>query len=210
MIHPIVADLSHHNYENRTLNFIDAKAAGTIGVIYKSSEGSTYQDSTYASARKLANSAGLLWGAYHFGTAAKVSNQVENFLKASQPDDKTLVCLDFEKNELSEINTITIEIAIEFLELVTQRLGRKPKLYTGPFMYEVFGSLPSVEFQKYKVWWARYADIEDLHPTWNEYWLWQYSDGHNGPKPHQIPGFGFCDCNHFNGTAQQLRDSWVE
>lgn len=209
MIFPIVADLSHHNFEKRKLNFVEAKAAGTVGVIYKASQGSAYQDPTYKQSRKQAKSAGMLWGAYHFGTAAKVSTQVENFLKSAQPDDQTLVCLDFEKNELSEKNTMTIQIALEFLELVTIRLGRRPKLYTGQFMYEVFGAYPAKELQKYQVWWARYSDNANLHPTWKSYWLWQYSDGHNGPIPHQIPGFGFCDCSNFKGTVQQLRDSWI-
>ena len=149
MLQPIVADLSHHKWDHGIVpDFKAAKTSGTIGVIYKASEGSTYQDPTYDKSRILAKNAGMLWGAYHFGTAANVKGQVENFLKSAKPDEQTLICLDFELNESSRKNTITKEIAVEFLHEVTKRLGRKPKLYTGPFMYDLFGKSIVNEFKE--------------------------------------------------------------
>lgn len=204
---PVVADLSHYSWNGTTPpDFAKAKASGLIGVIYKASEGATVTDATYAQSRKLAEKAGLLWGAYHFGTAADAKSQATAFLKAANPAENTLIALDFEKNGG---NTMTPAKALDFLHEIEKRLGRKPKIYTGPYMYEVFGKTPAKDFKPYSLWWARYADIPDVHPTWSKYWLWQYSDGHSGPKPHDVPGLGFCDCNTFDGDAIQLITSWT-
>ncbi len=73
-----------------------AKAAnsGLWGVIHKATTGASGKgsfDPKYKSRRKGAMAAGLLWGAYHYGTKAKVSDQVENFLRVARPNDETLV-----------------------------------------------------------------------------------------------------------------------
>lgn len=208
----VVADLSHYSWPNSSGNtatppdFAKAKAAGTQGIIYKATEGATVVDTTYAQSRKLAEKAGLLWGAYHFGTAADAKLQANAFLKAANPAENTLVALDFERNGG---NTMTAAIALDFLHEVEKRLGRKPKLYTGPYMYELYGKTPAKDFKPYSLWWARYTAAPEIHPTWSKYWLWQYTDGHNGPKPHDVPGLGFCDCNNFEGDAIQLITSWT-
>lgn len=210
MIQAKVADLSHHNWDRGVpLDFQAARNSGTLGVIFKASQGTGYRDPTYEKSRRLAKQAGLLWGAYHFGTAGDVRTQVNTYLAAAQPDADTLICLDFEKNEQTPANTMNPQQALQFLDLVTQKLGRRPRFYTGPHMYSVFGKVPQPQFAGYRVWWARYAAVTDLHPTWQEYFLWQYTDGHAGPKPHSIPGFGFCDCNTYDGSDDELRRDWA-
>ena len=71
------------------------------------------------------------------------------------------------------------------------------------------GKTPAKDFKPYSLWWSRYADAPDVHPTWSKYWLWQYTDDHNGPKPHDVPGLGFCDCSTFDGDAFSLITSWT-
>lgn len=209
MFKPTVIDLSHHYWDNGGApNFQAAAAAGLRGVIYKASQGTGYRDPTYNKTRALVEAAGLLWGAYHFGTAATAKEQASNFLNAAAVNAQTLICLDFEKNEQTPSNTITKAIAVEFMDRVSQVVGRMPKFYTGPFMYEVFGKARVSEFQTYDVWWARYAEATELHPTWNNYFLWQYSDGHSGPKPRGVSGIGYCDCNRFDGTDAELSSRW--
>ena len=209
MVRAVVIDLSHYTWEKgNKIDFGKAKAAGVVGVLYKSSQGATYRDPTYEKSRKAANAAGLLWGAYHFGTAADVKSQVSNFLAAATPDNNNFVALDFEKNELDPNNTISKNQAIDFLKMTGEKIGRPLTLYTGSLMYDEFGKVPSKEFAGYRVWWARYGDSVDLHPTWKKYWLWQYTDGFHGPKPHDVDGFGFCDCNTFDGTDEELVTSW--
>jgi len=210
MIRPVVADLSHYTWDNGNKpDFEKAKVAGAVGVLYKASQGATYRDPTYAKSRKAAKAVGLLWGAYHFGTAADVKSQINNFFAAADPDNDTLLALDFEKNEKDPSNTISKNQAVEFLVTAQEKIGRPLTLYTGPFMYDVFGRTPAKEFAAYRVWWARYSETVDLHPTWKKYWLWQYTDGFHGQKPHDINGFGFCDCNTFDGTDAQLVATWL-
>ncbi len=207
MPNPIVADLSHYSWNGTTLpDFSAAAASGVFGIIYKASQGATVRDSTYAQSRALAEKAGLLWGAYHFGTNAAAKAQADNFLLAADPAENTLVCLDFEKNGTA---SITLPIAMDFLHEVEKRLGRKPKLYTGSYMYDLFGQKPCADLAPYSLWWARYAETPQVHPTWADYWLWQYTDGHNGPAPHSVAGLGSCDLDHFDGTQQDLIVSWT-
>jgi lysozyme len=96
-----------------------------------------------------------------------------------------------------------------FLAAVEQQTGQRPKLYTGSYMNEVVGPRPEPDFGRYRVWWARYSDLPHLHPTWQSYWLWQYTDGHNGPQQQSVNGAGSCDCNTFNGSEADLRASWL-
>jgi hypothetical protein len=120
-----VVDLYHYD---AVTSFSEAKVAGLLGVIHKASTGASGRDDQYASRRTLATDAGLLWGAYHWGTAAPADAQVDNFLGAANPDDNTLVALDFEQ---TPGNQMTLALAREFLELIEQKLGRKAVIYSG-------------------------------------------------------------------------------
>ena len=201
-----VIDLSHHN---AAVDFQKIRAAGVVGVIHKATQGIGFVDSKYRSRKPLATQTGLLWGAYHFGTAEDVNDQVDHFLDFVQPDGQTLLVLDFEKNEPSPSNSMSLTQAKTFLSAVEQRTGQKPKLYTGSYMNEVAGAKPDADLAKYRVWWARYAEVPRLHPTWQNFWLWQYSDGHHGPPIGSVDGVGSCDCNSFAGSNAELQASWL-
>ena len=49
-------------------DFRRVRQSNILGVIHKASEGGDYADTAYAQRRPQAEAAGLLWGAYHFGT----------------------------------------------------------------------------------------------------------------------------------------------
>ena len=49
-------------------DFRRVRQSNILGVIHKASEGGDYADSAYAQRRPQAEAAGLLWGAYHYGT----------------------------------------------------------------------------------------------------------------------------------------------
>ena len=209
---PGVADLSHHVWEaHGQLDFAKAKAAGIVGVIFKVTEGSTWRDDTYEKSRKLAQAAGLLWGAFHYGTAANVDAQVKSFLKYAEPDDDTFLALDFEYNSRRPSNTISKQQGVDFLAQCDAAVKRPLTLYTGAdSMARICGPAPVAEFKTRRLWWAHYGDKTPVHPTWSNYWLWQYTDGKDGKVPHAVDGFGNCDLNIFDGTADALRRSWVE
>jgi len=46
------------------------------------------------------------------------------------------------------------------------------------------------------------------------YWLWQYTDGNIGPGRKTVPGIpgnrqNFLDCDHFQGSADDLKAQWA-
>src|SRR5262245_41928759 len=63
----VVIDISHHN---GNVNLAKAKEDGILGVIQKATQGQSFKDPTYQRNRQKAKDAGLLWGAYHFGTGS--------------------------------------------------------------------------------------------------------------------------------------------
>jgi len=129
-----VVDIYHND---NVTSFQQAADSGLWGLIHKATTGATGKDSEYANRRQPALDAGLLWGAYHWGTAAVVQDQVDNFLNVAQPDANTLVALDFEE---TEGNQMTLEQASEFLTLVADAIGRKPVLYCGGLFKTEMGS----------------------------------------------------------------------
>lgn len=207
---PMVIDLSHHNWDSRPrLDFAKAKAAGVAGVIYKATEGASFQDPFLAKTRLAVQQAGLLWGVYHFATAANADAQVENFLSNANPDAQTLVALDFEHNDPAPTNSTTPQIARKILAALESRLGRLPVLYTGAFMFDCFGPRAQPDLGRHRLWWAQYATVARIHPSWADFWLWQYSDGVHGPGQRSVDGIGACDCDFFAGTPAELAAHWA-
>src|SRR5215212_6061446 len=130
-----VVDISHHN---GTVNLDRAKEDGILGVIQKATQGRTFVDPTYKRNRLKAQNAGLLWGAYHFGTGSDGIKQAEHFLNIVQPDDDTLLVLDFEANPTGP--SMTLEEARAFVTHVNGEIGRFPGLYAGHFLKEILGA----------------------------------------------------------------------
>lgn len=201
----MVVDLSHHN---ATADFAKAKQTGVAGIIHKASQGTGFADPKYASRRKQALQAGLLWGAYHFATGADVTAQLKFFLATAAPDEHTLVALDFELNEQTPANSMSLAQAKAFLKGIESALMRKAVLYGGAYLKEKLGTANDPYLAQHRLWWAQYSPAPALPATWPAYWLWQYTDGHHG-SAQNVPGLGTPDCDTFDGTPDQLTASWV-
>jgi len=202
----MVVDLSH--YETGT-DYQSLADGGIIGVIYKATQGAGYQDPTYASAKKQALKAGLLWGSYHFGDGSNVMDQVNNYIATVQPDPSELICLDFEDNGN---NTMSLDQAQQFVQMVESNLGRPNEivLYSGNLIKEDLGERVSPYWSDRRLWLAQYGTSPSVQNSWDTYWLWQYTDGDVGPTPHTAPGIqGTCDCNSYAGPPGQLIDEWA-
>jgi lysozyme len=204
-----VVDLYHND---QVTSFAQAAAAGLWGVIHKATTGATGQDSEYRNRRQAALDAGLLWGAYHWGTAADVTQQVSNFLNWAEPDHDTLVALDFEE---TAGNQMTLDQARQFLMLIEQRLGRKAVLYSGGLIKQDLGDAKDAYFGGHRLWLAQYSATPAVQASWTSYWLWQYADSTGsdvGPTSIEgIPGddSGNLDCNTYDGTREQLMEEWA-
>jgi lysozyme len=200
----VVIDLSHHNGQ---VNMSAAANGGVHAVIHKATQGWKYFDPKYQANRNAAMSEGLLWGAYHFGAGADGVAQADFFLSRVQPDSTTLLVLDFEANTAdSSMDLIEAQAFVTHLQQVT---GRWPGLYAGQYLKELLGSAPDPVLSNCWLWLAQYGPTAVLPPGWNSWTLWQYTDGAAGPEPHEIPGFGHCDRDLFNGTAADLRTFWT-
>lgn len=209
MGHPIrrmVLDLSHHNTVTDWNAVVDA---GIYGIIHKATEGDYMDDDTYASRRKAATNAGLLWGAYHFGTNSPVEEQVDLFLRHADPDVGTLVCLDWEPYGAKQMSKAQ---AREWIELVEGTLGRPGSvvIYSGNLAKEQLSS-SDVFFGERRLWLAHYSSTPKVEPPWEKFWLWQYSDGAAGPGPHGCPGCsGHVDTNSYDKSAADLVVEWAD
>ncbi len=200
-------------WQDRVSSFQKAADSGIWGVIHKATTGGTGQDKAYAKRRKSARDAGLLWGAYHWGTAADVAKQVDNFIDTAEPDDDTLVALDYEE---TPNNQMSLAQAREFLTLIEQKLHRKAAIYSGGLIKARLGSTVDPFFGSHRLWLAHYNPNPVCQKSWKKYWLWQYTDKTSKPElqPSSVPGIpgdasGNLDCDSYDGTKTQIKAEWV-
>lgn len=199
----IVADISHHN---SNVNLIKAKADGLIGVIQKATQGLLNVDPTYKKNQKKASDAGLLWGAYHFGTGSDGVQQAQHFLDTVQPDKQTLLVLDFEPDLQGP--SMTLEEARAFVTHVHDAVGRWPGLYSGHYIKQLLGTNSDAVLANCWFWLAQYGPTPVVPANWKTWTMWQYTDGAIGDPPHSVNGIGLCDRDKFNGTEAALRNLW--
>jgi lysozyme len=199
-----VIDLSHHN--GTRLRFDKAKADGIVGVIQKATQGEAYVDATFKKNKAAALDAGLLFGAYHFGTGSNGVSQAEHFLETVAPDQDTVVVLDFEDNPTG--SSMTLEEARAFVTHVHDKLGRWPGFYSGHTIKRALGTAVDPVLKNCWFWLAQYGPTPVVPPCWSSWTMWQYTDGGVGPKPHTVNGIGACDRENYNGTDTQLKNWW--
>lgn len=201
----VVVDLSHHNGD------VDLQTAATdgriVGVIHKATQGLTFTDPIYDANRQKAEDAGLLWGAYHFGTGSDGVQQAEFFLQQTAPDDGVLLVLDFEAN--AQGPSMTLEEARAFVTHVQQTTGRFPGLYGGHYLKELLGTSKDDVLANCWFWLSQYGPTAVVPSNWDTWTMWQYTDGGMGPEPHDVPGIGRCDRDRFNGPLTGLKRLWA-
>jgi lysozyme len=203
-IKALVIDLSHWDTAD---DYGKVAADGIVGVIYKATEGQGWTDDTYADQQRAAKEAGLKWGAYHFADGSSVEGQVENFLRFAAPDPDELFCLDWEDNDGDRMSA---DDAKRWITLVEDALERPSEcvIYSGNTAKELInGSDPF--FGARRLWLCQYGATPELPESWSAYWLWQFTDGVDGPTPHEVSGVGPCDINSYAGNADDLIAQWA-
>jgi lysozyme len=203
-----VVDISHHNTIS---NIAKVQAAGVLGVIHKATQGAIYVDPTLAANRKRLEAAGLLFGAYHFGTAGDASAQAEALLKAIGKD--CLLVLDFEPNPQGQ--DMSLLEAEQFVHHIYSVTGRYPGLYSGHTIKEALAGAgindpAQTELSKCWLWIAQYGPAPLIPKIWSRWTLWQYTDGAVGQGPYTVDGIGRCDRDQFNGSEEELRAFWAD
>ena len=199
----VVVDISHHN---GTPDFVQAKAAGILGVIHKATQGLTYEDPIYLTNRQKALDTGLLWGAYHFGDGTDGTGQADFFLSVVNPGPDTLLVLDFETN--TQGATMSLDGARAFVSEINSKAGRFPGIYSGSLIKQLLGNNTDPILAQCFFWLAQYGSNAVVPGNWPTWTLWQYTDGNAGPQPHSVTGVGNCDRDKFNGDLDALNKLW--
>ncbi|WP_395463477.1 glycoside hydrolase family 25 protein [Wolbachia endosymbiont of Cantharis cryptica] len=200
MVENVIVDLSHWE---QSVDFKLAKEDGILGIMHKATQGLKYVDPTYEERRKAAEEEGLLWGAYHFAVREEGKDQAEHFLKVVGNDSQVLLALDIEENRG---DNITPKQAEDFVNEIHKITGRLPLVYGSAYFLKDFAT-PTLT--KFPLWIARWGESPMLPKGWNDWVLWQYTDGQTGPEPHSVKGIGPCDRNKFNGTLEELKKFWL-
>jgi lysozyme len=201
----VVIDISHYN--GSRINFTKVAEAGIIGVIHKATQGQAGVDNLYGSNKKKALDAGLLWGAYHFGTDSDGVLQAAHFLDTVGDTKDTLLALDFEHNPTGPSMSLTEARA--FITHINEVTGRFPGFYSGNDIKDALGATVDPLLANCWFWLAQYSRTPVVPPTWPTWTFWQYTDGNFGHKPHDVPGVGPCDRDTFNGTEENLKKLWL-
>jgi len=199
----IVVDLSHYN---QSLDFAQIRSAGVLGIIHKATQGTLLVDPTYEAHEMEAIDHGLLWGAYAFGTGADGVEQAEHFLDFVQPDQNTLLALDFEANPQGP--SMNLEEARGFVTHIRDATGNWPVLYSGYYIKQLLGVAMDPVLAQCAFWLSQYGPTAVVPLNWRTWTLWQYTDGAAGPKPRDVPGAGLCDRNYYNGEPADLSARW--
>lgn len=198
----VVVDLSHHN---GSVDFIQAQGDGILGVIHKATQGTSFVDPLYKERVAPAKAAGLLWGAYHFGTGADGVEQADFFLQTVGPD--VLLVLDLEAN--GQGPSMSLEEARAFVTHIQSVTGRFPGLYAGSYLKGLLGTTNDPVLGNCWFWLSQYGPTPVVPPAWPTWTMWQYTDGAAGPPPHEVAGIGRCDRDQFNGSADELAQLWT-
>lgn len=204
----VVFDVSHHN---AVVDFTEAHRSGMMAVFHKASQslGPTLMlDKMYPIRKKEAIDAGLLWGAYHFGSGGSGQDQALTFLDNVKPDHDTLLVLDFEPNTTHGETTMSLAEAAAFVEEIQKQTGKFPGIYSGNLLKESIGAPEYDVLTNCWLWIAQYSHEVHLPNGWSDFTFWQYTDGVNGPSTLPVPGTGQCDREVFKGTPETLKNFW--
>src|SRR5262245_49538530 len=184
-----VIDISH----NVTVPVFTAiRRSNILAVLHKATEGGDWVDPSYGVRQSQAEQAGLLWGAYHFGTRQySGADQAMAFLAVARPGPSTLMALDLEPNEKNPRNTMTLAQAEAFVLTVQQSTGRLPVVYTHPSWAngQRYGRrglsldrpvLPGSIVARCELWLADYREDPQVPYAWQDrgWRLWQYAGDH--------------------------------
>lgn len=166
--------------------------------ILKASEGLGYDPSYIEANLPAARAAGLVVGAYHFGTGshggAEQARYFVDVVKRANGGtcDGVLLVLDLERAASGP--SMTNAQAREFITQVRALTGSKVGLYHSASGFSAVGQD-----------WGWVAAYGPSHAPRAEK-FWQYTDGkYNGTAyPKSCPGIGPCDISVFNGTIDEL------
>lgn len=172
-------------------------------MIHKATEGIKYSDPRYIARQMEAEKKGLLWGAYHFGTDTNGVIQANHFLNQIGNTSNTLLVLDVEPHNKKIMSQQQVE---DFIRTVQNKTGKLVMIYGS---YYILNKYYLFLKKSNPLWIALYKKSIKIPSGWNNWVLWQYTDGKRGLEPHKIEGVGVCDRDKFNGSVDELHQFWL-
>lgn len=215
----LVLDLSDNNTDTPPLDFTALAASGAAAIILKASQADTHQDPFFAARLARVRAAGLLAGAYHFGTAAPVADQIANFTAAVTRGGgdfgAVLAVLDVERNPASTPqapNTMSLAQADAFIAGLRAQTGSAPMVYGGADYLGGAARAGLRNLTSAPLWLAAYPGDDASRPAplpgWSDWVLWQFTDGQKGVYGGKFAGLR-CDRSLFRGDATALAAFWA-
>ena len=217
-----IVDIHH---DDGAFDLAAAQRAGLVALIHKASQGKDWHDPGFDAAMDAAHAAGLLVGAYHFGSDSSPGEvQADFFLRTVGHDiTSALLALDLEHNPDTVGGTMSTTNAALFVRRVHDATNRWPVLYAGlsDLRARIKAAAPDVVavLANCPLWLAAYGpDPRALAAPapWASWTLHQYTNGADGPTdattfPRRTPGFArqIQDRSCFRGTADELRAWWA-
>ncbi len=200
---PIGYDLSHHN----AVDF-PALAKNAAFLVHKATQGSTFIDPQYQSRQAQALEAGILWGAYHFGTNDPISQQVDLFLSVIDRSHPVLLALDLESNTTTGGN-MGLKEASQFVQAIFQATGKWPVLYSrasyvDPLNDQSFSAKMQLWTLAHCPLWIANASVPPILPDgWTQWAIQQFDITKPSGSNAGI------DTNQFNGSSVELLSWWT-
>jgi GH25 family lysozyme M1 (1,4-beta-N-acetylmuramidase) len=197
------------NYQG-TINWTKVANAGYRFAFGKATEGTSYNDKTYAKNRNGSEAAGLVFGAYHFArpggksfalATAGAIRQANHFLAVAQPQPGELPpVLDLEQTgSLSKQRLLGWALA--WLDQIYARTGVEPFVYTSPLFWKrSLGDSTAAAADGTQLWVAHWTSkSKPTVPAQNwdgggwRFWQWTNCAS--------VPGIKHCsDGDRMNGT----------
>ena len=195
---------------NGAIKWGKVAAAGYAFVFGKATEGTSYNDTTYTTNRNGSETAGLVFGAYHFarpvgstmaGATTSAISQANHFLAVAAPQPGELPpVLDLEvTGQLPKSRLLAWTLA--WLDQIYARTGVEPFLYTSPNFWRLnLGNSTAAAVGGTPLWIAHWTSAtQPLVPAqnWNGngWTFWQWTNC----VP--VPGIKHCsDGDRMNGT----------
>ena len=180
------------------VNWPEVNRAGYVFAYARASYGSGEADPFFSRHWQGMKDAGVVRGAYHFFvTAEDATAQADRFVRvigSLSPGDLPPV-IDVEAD--SGTGGSIVSGVQRWLDIVEQKLGRTPAIYTAPSFWNanLNGS-----FGRYPLWVAEYGVTQPKPVSgWGGWTFWQHSESGT------VPGIaGGVDLDYFNGTLADL------
>lgn len=199
-------DISHHQVAVTLTKLRAAKAAGVRFIYHKATQGEGFTDGQYLARRRLAATAGIPFGAYHYAnpniTGSDGALEARFFLSVAKPRPGDLrPVLDLEENDGVTRAELTRFVA-DFAAVVEHRTGFTPVVYTQYDLDDNAGC---------PLWVARYHPknaAPRVPASWKSWDIRQFSNGVVG-RPHSVPGLGRVDLNTLPGAPGAPLDQYL-